>query len=250
MKKCVIYDVETTGLNKETDRIIQFSAIRVDLDTNEVLGKINTYIKPDMPYKISPGAYFKHHISNDMLDDKKTFSEQANDILEFLGDDTTAIMTYNGLAFDNVMLRNEFKRCGIDLDFSKRDCYDIFKTEKRRNSNSLEDTYKRYTGVSMDENNLEAHDALSDVMATYEIYKKQNEQKEVKPENMFGDDGIIEMMKFNGRDLPCFAIGKYRTLPVILVNHQAVDPEYIKWCLNNNNFSNSTKEAIKKIISA
>lgn len=244
---CVVFDVETTGLNKNVDRIIQFSGIKVDLVTNIIVDEIDLYIKPDSEYTMSIGAYFKHKISREFLENKKTFKEQLNDILNFLGDDNISLMTYNGLSFDIIMLKAELKRCGIDIDFSKRKCFDILREEKRRNGNTLQQTYERYFGHPMNESNLTAHNALSDVKATFDIYKEQCKTKQVEPEKVYGDDNFIVDMEFNNKIFPCFSVGKYKGLPVLLI--KKIDLQYIEWCLSDSSgFSKSTKNAISLII--
>ena len=166
-KPLVIFDLETTGLSRVKDYIIQFAGIKVNRETNDVIDSLNLYIQPDGPYQISIQAYFKHKIKPDFLKDKPKFSEVAQQIVDFIGD--CDLLTYNGNHFDIPFLNHKLLLSGYNVDFiNTRNCYDSFIEEKRRNGNTLEETYHRYTKKTMEENGLSAHDAFSDVKATYE----------------------------------------------------------------------------------
>ena len=240
-----IFDIETTGLDKSKDFIIQFAGIKIDTSTNKILDQKNIYIQPAGQYNISLGAYYKHGIKPDFLKDKPYFKDVANEIKEFFKD--SAILTYNGLSFDIPFLKNEFHRVGIEYDFTKHQCYDAFLEEKRRNGISLENTYKRYKGKSMEEAGLTSHDALSDVKATYTIFVAQQRNQQYGPEEMLGEDNALVNKEFQGKIQPCFNIGKYKDIAVVTV--YAFDKNYIAWTISDNcNFSQSTKDYIKKII--
>jgi len=245
VKPLVVPDIETTGLNKETDYIIQFAAIKVDRQTGNIIDSINFYIKPTGPYNITIQAYLKHHIKPSDLEDKPTFGELADKILDFF--EGSDILTYNGNGFDLPFLKNEFKRAGKDIDFRKFNCYDAFLEEKRRNSNSLGSTFIRYTGHTMEEDGLQPHDALSDVKATYKIFVEQQKVKEYGPEVRLTEDNVIIMSNFNGKEQPVFNIGKYKELPVSYVSN--IDQGYLKWCVSDSaSFVQSTKDYISKYI--
>lgn len=237
-KNIVIFDLETTGLDREKDYIIQFAGLKIDTDTNKIIDECNYYIQPDGNYTISIAAFFKHHINVEFLKDKPKFKEIAPKIKEFIGD--CDILTYNGNSFDIPFLINEFKKIGDKIDFLSRKCYDAFLEEKRRNGNSLEETYKRYKGKSMEEAGLNAHDAFSDIKATYAVFYAQQKIKPYDPEEMIGEDGVIKNIDFCGIVQPCFNIGKYSKVALSYV--YKYDKGYIDWCINKSNFTDSTKE--------
>jgi len=246
MKKVIFFDLETTGLDFNTDHIISIAAIKVDIETDTVIDTLTEYIKPEGNYKIAFAAYLKHHITPNLLNDKPTLREVAPKIMEFFNDDS-AICTYNGNRFDIPFLIRALKKCGYKLDFTKRDCYDAFCEEKRRNGNTLEAVYEKYTGQSMTESGLISHDALSDVQATYTVFKKQQEIKEYGPENRYGDDYAIVDYNIEGQMIPCFNLGKYRGAPVSYV--AKYDQQYLEWCVSDKcNFLESTKDYLKQFV--
>lgn len=245
IRPLIVPDIETTGLNKETDYIIQFAAIKVDRQTGNIFDSINLYIKPTGSYNITIQAYLKHHIKPQDLEDKPTFAEVADDIRDFF--EGCDILTYNGNNFDLPFIKNEFKRIGQDIDFMQYNCYDAFLEEKRRNGNNLESTFKRYTGKTMAEDGLTAHDALSDVKATYKIFLEQQKVQEYGPEKRITEDNVIIMGNFNGKEQPVFNIGKYKELPISYVS--TVDQNYLLWCVSDKaSFMDSTKNYIKNYI--
>lgn len=241
----VCFDLETTGLDKSKDFIIQIAAIKIDPETQKVVDKLNEYVKPIGSYTISLAAYFKHGIKPEFLEDKPTLKELAPKIIEFF--DGCDIMTYNGTRFDIPFLKVELNKVGYDIDFTKRNCIDVFLEEKRRNGNTLEATFERYFGKTMLEFGLEAHNAYSDIKATYGIYKKQLEEAPVVYENMIGEDGVIDIMDFRGQMVPCFTIGKYRQISVEFVAE--IDQGYLIWCCSDKSkFMKSTKDFIANYI--
>lgn len=245
IRPLIVPDIETTGLNKETDYIIQFAAIKVDRQTGNIFDSINLYIKPTGSYNITIQAYLKHHIKPQDLEDKPTFAEVADDIRDFF--EGCDILTYNGNNFDLPFIKNEFKRIEQDIDFMQYNCYDAFLEEKRRNGNNLESTFKRYTGKTMAEDGLTAHDALSDVKATYKIFLEQQKVQEYGPEKRITEDNVIIMGNFNGKEQPVFNIGKYKELPISYVS--TVDQNYLLWCVSDKaSFMDSTKNYIKNYI--
>ncbi len=244
--KLVIFDLETTGLDRQKDQIIQFSGIQIETDTHQILKELNLYIRPAGDFIISDGAYIKHHISKEFLMDKPFLSDVAPQIIDFF-DGIDNVLTYNGVGFDIPFLKNDLSKYGYDIDFTKKNCYDAFLEEKRRNGIGLENTYKRYKGKTMEEAGLKAHDAMSDIKATYTVFIAQQKQKPYNPETLFGEDNVISLQEFNGEDVPCFNIGKNRGVPVKLVAEG--DQNYIRWCVSDKcNFSNSTKEYLKKYL--
>lgn len=244
MKQLIVYDLETTGLDKSKDQIIQFAAIKVDAENHKLIESKNIFIQPVGNYSITIQAFFKHGITPDFLKDKPYFKDVAQEIFDFFtGCD---ILTYNGCSFDNSFLMAEFERVGIVWDPTNYVNYDAFLTEKRRNGNTLDETFKRYCGKTMFEAGLSAHDALSDVKATYAIFRHQNEIEQVEPEKLLVADNTIALMEFKENLEPCFTIGKYKNIPVKYVN--TIDPNYIQWAISSKSgFSTSTKNFIQKI---
>lgn len=245
MKPLVIFDVETTGIDKISgkDWIVQFSAIKVDRSTNKMVGMINEYIRPDGNYVMGIGAFIKHGIHPAALKDKPTFKELAQTIYNFM--DGCDLLTYNGTQFDIPFLRMEFSRAGIEWNPTSVTCYDSFQVERERNGLRLEQVFKKYCNKTMEEAGLYAHDGLSDVKALYGVFRHQLEEGEIKPQEMLTDDNFIGYVEYNGEREYAMTFGKYKDVPLEIIKH--VDLPYLKWVLSINPCK-KTQDIINEII--
>jgi DNA polymerase-3 subunit epsilon len=243
MATIVAFDLETTGLDKQKDQIIQFAGVKFDLDTKKILKKIKYLVKPVGSYTISIQAYVKHGIKPETLENEKTFAELAKEIYDFI-EDSDAILSYNGTNFDVPFLKNEFAKAGIEWNVLNHKFYDAFLEEKRRNGNRLEETYERYYGKTMEESGLQAHDALSDVIGTIGVFYAQQKNETYETFTPLTEDNFIKEMPFRDKIEPCFTIGKYKDLPVSFVKQ--IDKGYIDWCCSDKaTFCESTKAYLK-----
>lgn len=244
-KPIVVYDIESTGLDKGKDQIIQIAMVKYDWNKKKIIDSKNFYVQPVGNYSIPIAAYMVHGINCEFLKDKPHFVDIAQEVYEFF--DGCDVLTYNGCSFDNAMLVSEFARVGIDFDPRNFDNYDSFYEEKRRNGNRLSETFERYYGKTMEECGLTAHNAFSDVKATLSIFVKQQEQKSFNPEEIVTVDNVISMQEFKGELKPCFSLGKYRSLPVEMV--AGFDQGYIAWAVGDkSSFVKSTKDYLRKYL--
>lgn len=167
-KHIVVLDVETTGLDKKNDRIIQISALKIDSETFDRVGEFNYYIIPSGDFEITPEAQEVHGISEDFLRKEGTSLKSVYDeFVEFIGD--CDILTYNGLSFDIPIIYNDFSREGLDPQILNHNNIDALAIERLIHSNKLEDVYKRYTGLQP----TDAHDSLYDCNMTAVVFERQ-----------------------------------------------------------------------------
>lgn len=241
----VAFDLETTGLDKKKDSIIQIAAIKFDPETKKIIERKMHYIQPEGAYTIGMAAYFKHGIDAKFLADKPHFREVAQEYLDYIkGCD---ILSFNGISFDVPFLKNEFERVGIHWNVMEHKLYDSFLVEKSRNGNRLEQTYERYYGKTMEESGMKAHDAFSDVMATIGVFYAQNKVAPVEPENIITEDNFVKMAEFQGEQKPVFSIGKYRDISVDFV--ATIDQGYLLWATGpKSDLCESTKNYLRRWI--
>lgn len=245
MKNIVAFDIETTGVDKTRDHIIQISMVKFNPETYEVIDTYDSYVRPIGNYAISVPAYIKHKIRPEHLVDKPTIKDIADDIIKFFDD--CDILTFNGNGFDIPFLNKELESIGKHIDFTSRKCYDSCLEERKRHPNNLSSVYERYTGNTMEEGGLVAHNSLSDVAATIEIFKNQNESETVNPIKIYGDSGMIKDMIFEDNELPCFSYGKYRALPLKMIGQ--IDKNYIKWAISSKSgLDEDTKKFIESYL--
>lgn len=159
----VFFDLETTGINIATDRIVELTYLKI-LPNNEEESK-TLLINPTIP--INPQATTIHGIKDEDVKDAPTFKEVAKTLVnEFEGCDFAG---YNLNKFDIPLLAEEFLRADVDFDFNKRKIIDVqvifFKMEQR----TLSAAYKFYCNKNLEN----AHSSEADTRATYEVLKSQ-----------------------------------------------------------------------------
>lgn len=109
MQTYLFYDIETTGLNKAFDQVLQFAAIRTDVHLKELdRYELNIKLNPDVIP--SPYALITHHIGlKDMSHGLNEFSA-IKQIHQWLNHPGTISLGYNTLGFDDEFLRFSFYR--------------------------------------------------------------------------------------------------------------------------------------------
>ena len=238
--KIIIFDLETTGLNVEYDRIIEFCFIQC----NSKLEEINRWKERVNPgIKISPDAIQIHGISNEMVKKYPRFSKYAKRIQKLIND--TILIAHNA-EFDTQILHNELKRVrqkGLPLNQKIIDTYEI---EKSVYSMDLESTYKRYTGKPLQF----AHSAEGDAFAVIEILRNQ-----LRKHNNIFPNGIFSLIsekdikwadrghKFyiDASNEIRFSFGKYKD--DLAVEHK----DYLEWMINTD-FPADTKHVINRLL--
>ena len=112
-KPIIFFDLETTGTNITTDRIVEISMIKIMPNGEERERTLR--INPEM--HIPKEATDVHGISDEDVANCRTFKEIAKDLAQsFLGCD---IAGFNSNRFDIPMLDQEFQRVGVKFDFTK-----------------------------------------------------------------------------------------------------------------------------------
>lgn len=112
LREFVAFDLETTGLFPETDRIVEIGAVRFDEDGQE-LGRYESLVHPGRP--MSPSAQAIHGISDaDLIGARKT-ALVLPEFLDWLGDPGSVTLLAHHARFDAGFLGSELGRLGIKL---------------------------------------------------------------------------------------------------------------------------------------
>ena len=159
----VFFDLETTGVNIGTDRIVEISCVKVCPDGSHT--EYRQRLNPEMP--IPAAATAVHHISDDDVRDEPRFRDIAEQLmLSFEGCD---IAGFNSNKFDVPLLMAEFSRVGLNFSLSGRRLIDVQTIYHRLEQRTLSAAYRFYCGKELEG----AHSALADTMATYEVLMAQ-----------------------------------------------------------------------------
>lgn len=108
----VVFDLETTGLSRTKDRIIEIAAVKYAIESGYELREIDTYhqfINPNRP--LPQEIIDLTGITDEELADKPTEDLLVNEIADFMSG--SIISGYNIGTFDIIFLREMFARNGI-----------------------------------------------------------------------------------------------------------------------------------------
>lgn len=241
-KPLAFIDLETTGINLGSDRIVEISILKVH--PNGMQESRTLRINPGMPIPAESSAI--HGIYDADVANAPKFEEVAGSLRDFL--DNCDIAGYNSNKFDVPMLAEEFLRTGTGFDENRRyvDVMRIFTLMEKR---TLEAAYKFFCNKSLEN----AHSAEADVMATYEVLLGQLEKygdalaHDVQSLHEFTKDGDFvdfgrRMIMKNG--VACFNFGKYNGQSCEDVYRR--EPQYFDW-IYKSDFPEHTKLKLRLI---
>ena len=115
----VFFDLETTGTNINSDRIVEICYLKVYPNGNEESKTMR--INPEMPIPAEASAV--HGIYDADIADCPTFKEVARNIANDI--EGCDLAGFNSNRFDIPVLAEEFLRAGVDIDMSRRKFVDV-----------------------------------------------------------------------------------------------------------------------------
>lgn len=159
-----VVDFETTGLNPETDRILQLATVIVDGE-GRIVDSFDTIVKPESPAEYQHGAEHIHGISAEQVSSGMPLRKALEQLWSI---NTGHVFTAHNAPFDLGFLHAESKRVGIEgvieshidtLELSRRTT--SADSTRRHNLFALCEHY----GIERDQ----VHDAKSDATATAQL---------------------------------------------------------------------------------
>jgi DNA polymerase III subunit epsilon len=241
-KPLAVIDLETTGVNLGSDRIVEIAIVKIQTDGTRLIKR--KLLNPEIP--ISQISRDLHGISNEMVKDAPTFKQVANEIKQFL--DNCDLAGYNSNRFDIPLLAEEFLRVGLEFDFTHRRLVDVQKVFHMMEQRTLSAAYKFYCNKNLEG----AHGAEVDAVATWEILEAQLEKYPQLGKTVdsiitcIGDDNIVDfarrMIMENGVEV--FNFGKHKGRPVVEV--LKAEPQYYDWMMKGD-FPMHTKVKLTEI---
>lgn len=239
----VFFDLEATGINPNSDRIVEISYLKVLVNGQE---ETKTFrVNPGMP--IPKEASEVHHILDEDVANCPSFKEIGKQIARDI--EGCDLAGFNSNRFDIPMLVEEFLRNDIEVDLSKRKLIDVQVIFHKMEQRTLGAAYKFYCGKELDG----AHGAEADTRATYEVLKSQ---LDLYPDLKNDVHFLSEFSTFNRNvdfagkivlnddDVEVFNFGKYKDKPVEEVLKR--DTGYYGWMMQGD-FSLNTKNVLTRI---
>jgi len=241
-KPLAFIDLETTGVNLGTDRIIEIAIVKVLADGTRTTKR--KLINPGMP--IPKASSDVHGITDEMVKDAPSFSQVAQELKQML--DGCDLGGYNSNRFDIPLLVEEFLRAQVEFDMKGRRLIDVQQIFYKMEPRTLSAAYQFYCQKSLEN----AHSAEADVVATVEILEAQVKRY---PElgssvdailKVTGEESIIDFARRfiweNGVEV--FNFGKFKGKSVAEVLR--AEPQYYDWMMKGD-FPQHTKNKLTEI---
>lgn len=239
----VFFDLETTGINIVSDRIVEISYLKVHPNGKEECR--TRRLNPEMPIPAEASAV--HGIYDEDVKDCPTFKEIAKSLAAQI--EGCDLAGYNSNRFDIPVLAEEFLRSGVDIDFTKRKFVDVQTIFHKKEQRTLSAAFKFYCDKDLED----AHSAEADTKATYEILKSQldryddlkNDVEFLAEFSTFTNNvDFAGRIVYNDKKEEVINFGKYKGRLVTEV--LKTDPGYYGWIMQGD-FSLHTKKVITNI---
>lgn len=236
-------DLETTGVNLSTDRIVEIAIVKLLPDgTRQTKRKL---INPQMP--IPPSSSDIHGITDEMVKDAPTFKQAGNEIKQFL--ENSDLGGYNSNRFDIPMLMEEFLRAEMDVDLTGRKMIDVQHIFYQMEPRTLSAAYKFFCQKEL----ANAHSAEVDINATIEVFEAQidrypqlgNTVESVL--GVIGEEKIVDYARrfiFDDKGVEVFNFGKYKGKSVC--DTLRYEPQYYDWMMKGD-FPMHTKKKLTEL---
>jgi DNA polymerase-3 subunit epsilon len=241
-KPLAFIDLETTGVNLGSDRIVEIAIIKILVDGSRSIKR--KLINPLIP--IPKSASDVHGITDEMVKDAAPFKSVAQELKQML--DGCDISGYNSNRFDIPLLMEEFLRAGVDFDMKGRRLVDVQNIFHKMEQRTLSAAYKFYCNKNLDG----AHGAEADASATHEILEAQLERYPALGNNVdsiikaMGEEVIVDFARRftmeNGTEVFNFGKHKGRSVADVL----KAEPQYYDWMLKGD-FPQHTKLKLREI---
>lgn len=257
----VVLDLETTGVDFETDRIVQFALLTIAPEKPAT--RVSRLVYPEM--SIPQKATDVHRITNDDVRTHPPFKQFAPLLAPKL---TGVDFAGYSVTFDLQMLDAEFRRAGVEWSPTGAAIVDGYRLWQELEPRELTDAVRHWCG----EEQKNAHDAMADVMMTAKVLRAQVERlrdhlkadrldETQLPENLkslpaLGNvepshlhelcfSGMIDLAgKFKRREdgvIVCM-LGKFRETPI-----DDVPSDFLSWMLSRS-FSPDTKQFVQSVL--
>ena len=252
----IFLDLETTGINVVTDRIVEIALLKINVDGTEESKEYR--INPEMP--IPEESSKIHGIYDEDVKDAPTLREIAKSLAKFM--EGCDLAGFNSNRFDIPLLAEEFLRVDVDVDFKKRKFIDVQAIFHKMEKRTLVAAFKFYCQQEL----VGAHGAMADTRATYDVMKAQLDMyQETEFEDAKGQvskpiqNDVVALSEFSSYDknvdfvgrivynekgVEVFNFGKNKGIPVEQVLRE--QPGYFGWMMNSE-FPLYTKKVLTNI---
>jgi len=226
----IVFDLESTGLDVNTARIIEFAAVKLDWETFDKIDEKEFLVNPGGAIPKSSSDI--HGIKYEDVKDAPTFKDVAKDLVEWM--EGCDLGGYNIVRYDIPLLLCEFERAKVEFSLEDRAFVDGYEIFVHFQPHTLAGAYKFYC-----EGNIrDAHTAMGDVMTTWQVIAEQLNKYNELCSTMSGADAQDVVHNKDAIDLQsklkwkddevCINFGKHMGQSL-----KSVPRPYISWMLKS-----------------
>jgi DNA polymerase-3 subunit epsilon len=240
-----VFDLEATGTNPRTDRIVEVAVVRIFPDDRREVHAFR--VNPGVP--IPPEATQVHGITDADVARCPTFRDLAPRLLALF--DGCDLGGYNCIRFDVPLLIEEFLRVGAQFPMEGRRLIDAQRIFHKREPRDLSAALAFYCKDTHED----AHGAEADALATIRVLEGQFERYPDLPRTAAELDRYCDLRDpswadregrlrwVNGEITINFGKKKGESLRETAKN----DPGFLRWILKGD-FPSDTKEIVQKAL--
>ena len=237
----VFVDIQTTGPDQRTARIVRLSTLRIDPDGTESFR--SQLINPMSP--ISPGATSFHGISDEEVADASPFAAFAKALCQHL--EGCDLAGFGIRRFHLRVLKREFEYAGIDFDVDDRSVVDAMEIYHKLEPRDFEAAHRRFAGGEITRP-IDAQTAVAAVRAIIVGQLDQHPELPTDPISLeswaTGDDHdtyIDDHGRFTLSDDgdPIINFGRYRGHT--LYDMSELHPDYLRWVASDESFTDQQR---------
>ncbi|MCM1516796.1 MAG: 3'-5' exonuclease [Paraprevotella sp.] len=243
-KPIIFFDLETTGIDVATDRIVELSIVRIETNGNRQ--SMTMRLNPEKHIPAEASAV--HDIFDADVKDCPTFKDKAEELKKIF--DGCDLAGFNSNRFDIPVLAEEFIRAGVIIDLNSPRRVDVQNIYHKLERRTLTAAYKFYCNKDLEN----AHSALADTEATLEVLEAQLDHypEELKNDIEFladysSRDNFVDFagrFAYNekGEEIVNFGKHKGRLVKDVL----RVEPSYYNWMMQSD-FTMNTKQVLTRL---
>ncbi|WP_443660984.1 PolC-type DNA polymerase III [Clostridium sp.] len=194
----VVFDIETTGLSSENDKIIEIGALKIE--NGKIVDRFSEFVNPgiDIPYKIIELT----GITNDNVSDADSIEKVLPNFLEFAKD---SVLVAHNSDFDASFIKKNSERLNLKFESAIMDTIPLAKYLLKDLKTFKLNTVAKYLGITLENH----HRAIDDAKATADILL-----------HCFGllrEKNILDLDTLNKEFLADFNVNKANTYHVIIL---------------------------------
>jgi DNA polymerase III subunit epsilon len=249
------FDLEATGTNISTDRIVEISIVKLTIDGGQEI--YTRKVNPGIPIPLE--ASLIHGLYDKDVKNEPTFKEISKEVHQFIGQ--SDLSGFNVLKYDIPLLVEEFLRAGIEFDLDKRNLLDAQKIFHLMEKRNLTAAYNFYCGKTLEN----AHSAEADTLATMDVFRAQVEryqgeeaidlqgnklgvfENDMKKIHDLVNEKMVDLagrFVFNSQGEEVFNFGKHKGKPIEQVFKE--EPGYYDWMMRGD-FPLDTKRKLTQV---